>query len=386
MKKALAIILGLALLSSCTGQDENLPKESLQPQDDKTQDLLWDFSIKTMDEIRSKDNSFYSPMSLYLALDMLREGAQDKSLAELNELMGPKIDSKELLDYLSLEEEDSQNLLANSLWIQEGLNIKEDFNKTLEEDHGAQARNLNLSLQKSMDIINQWIIDNTRGRIDPQLQAQADMALYLVNTLYLKSPWQEPFYEDKNEEGIFKNQEEEIQVEFMKGYDSKELYYEDDSFQLARKSLKDGLEAYFIKPKKGLEELDYKEVLEKKEKMADHAINWTMPKIHLEKKMDLNPIVQKLGLNQIFNSDGQLGNISDSPLSVSLIEQLTDLLIEEEGIEAAAATIIGVRFASLPETLPEVDMSLDEPFGLLLVYKDLPLFMGEIYRPSFQES
>lgn len=392
MKKLLALLLSLLVLASCNGPDQPAKDEEpepqdqpakLEPEDEEAKDQLWDFSVKTMEEIRSSSNSFYSPMSLYLALDMLREGASDESLEELNQLMGSQIDPRALIDYLSLDEENSQSLIANSLWVQEGFKIKEDFQKKLEEDHGAQAENLDLSLQASMDLIRAWIKENTKGRIDPELSAEANMALYLVNTLYLKSTWMEPFYEENTKEGSFKGLEEELKVDFMEGTSDEELYFENDKFQLARKSLEGGLEAYFIKPKEmELKELSYKEILESMDEMTPHMINWTMPKVHLDYEMELNSTLQELGLETIFERDGKLGGISEEILNVSLIKQWSDLLIEEDGIEAAAATMIGVRMAMDPVEYPQVDMVLDSPYSVLILYKDLPLFMGEVYKPA----
>lgn len=383
MKKLFVFLLSLLVLTSCGNQEQAAVEEKLLPQDEKVVDQLWEFSINTMEELRSDSNRFYSPLSLYLALDMLREGATDESLDELNNLMGKPIDPKALIDYLSLDEEDSQSLIANSLWVQEDFEIKEDYQKKLEEDHGAKAENLDLRLQASMDRIRAWIKENTKGRIDPELSAQADMALYLVNTLYLKSPWMEPFFEENTKEGSFKGLEEEIKADFMQGTSDEELYFENERLQMARKSLGDGLEAYFIKPKDmELSKINYKEILEAKGQMTTHRINWTMPKLHLADEMELNGSLQELGLKTIFETDGKLGGISEEILSVSMIKQWSDLLIEEDGIEAAAATMIGVKMTAAPPDHPEVDMVLDGPYSVLIIYNDLPLFMGEVYRPA----
>ncbi len=98
--------------------------------------------------------------------------------------------------------------------------------------------------------------------------------------------------------------------------------------------------------------------------------------------MELTSTLKSLGVNSIFNEDGELYGISDEALSVSLIKQWTDFEMDEEGLEAAAATMIGIRTTSMPPQLEEVDMTLDKPFTLLITFRDIPLFLGDIYNPQ----
>lgn len=402
MKKKLSLLLSLILLGGCmpinpaTPAMEASPPPSLSYEDEDFQqrfdatapseealESLWDFSVKTFEPLRKEENRFYSPLSLYLALSMLEEGALEESLRELQGVLGQEVDIKALLEHLSYDTENMQVLIANSLWIQEDFSVKEDFREKLIKDHYASVYQLDLQKQESMDKISSWIAENTKDRIKPKLSPAEMVRLYLVNTLYLKSSWLESFNEEATKEDVFYGLDKEINHPFMHQEGDNELYVENEILQLARKTLRDGMEMYFVLPREGynLSDIDYESIPQLMKEMDSSRIKWTMPKIHIEDEMELTEVLRSLGVKQIFEEDGKLGNISDDPLQVSLIKQWTDLLVEEKGVEAAAATMIEIKDTSLPPEFPEVEMKLDRPFSLFITFRDLPLFFGDVYQP-----
>lgn len=402
MKKKLTILLSFILLVACSPIDSSSKShpapspaslsyeqedfaeryEATAPKDEAIENL-WDFSLKTFKPLRNEENRFYSPLSLYFALSMLEEGALDQSLKELTEVLGEEVDIKTLMEHLSYDTEAMQVLLANSLWVQEDYPVKEGYIEKLTQEHYASIYQVDLQKQESMDEISQWIAENTKDRIKPELSPAEMVRLYLVNTLYLNSHWQESFNEDNTREDTFFGAQKESSHPFMHLEKDNELYWENDDFQFARKSLQDEVEMYFILPKEGYElsNIDYDSIPQLMTQMQEHQINWSMPKIHIKDEIELNQVLRSLGVNQIFEEDGQLGNISEENLQVSLIKQWTDLLVEEKGVEAAAATLVEIKATSLPPELPEVDMKLDHPFSLFIVFRDIPLFFGDVYQP-----
>lgn len=403
MKKKLSLILlSLIILGGCVpisptpAASEATPTPSLSYEDDDFQERfeatapsakavedLWDFSLKTFKPLRKEANRFYSPLSLYFALSMLEEGALDESLIELEKVLGEEIDIKALMEHLSYDTEEMQVLLANSLWVQENYPVKTDFSEKLMKEHYASVYELDLQKQENMNKISAWIAENTKDRIKPELSVEDSIKLYLVNTLYLKAAWNETFNEDLTKDDIFHGISEEITHPFMNQKGDNELYLENDQMQLASKTLQDGMMMYFVLPKEGvdLSDIDYGSVPGLIEEMANNQINWMMPKIHIKDEIELTEVLRSLGVNQIFEEDGKLGNISDDPLQVSLIKQWSDLLVEEKGVEAAAATMIDIRATSAPPQSPEVEMKLDRPFSLFITFRDIPLFFGDVYQP-----
>lgn len=402
MKKILSLLLSLALISGCTPISpstkayEASPPPSLSYEDEDFQERLeatapsataleslWNFSLKTFKPLRAQDNRFYSPLSLYLALAMLEEGATDESLKELQDLMGDEVDVKALMEHLAYDTEAMQVLSANSLWVQENFSVNEAFSKKLTSDHYASVYELDLKTKASMDKISSWIAEKTKDRIKPELSVEESIRLYLVNTLYLKAPWTESFNPELTKEEPFHGIGATSNFPFMHQEGDDELYAEGETFKLARKSLYDGMAMYFVLPKEGysLSDVDMNQIPEKIKEMTTHKIAWSVPKLHIKDEMELTGVLKSLGVTTIFEEDGKLGKISDEVLSVSLIKQWSDLLLEEKGIEAAAATMIGVRATALPPEYPEAEMKLDRPFSLLITFRDVPLFFGDIYQP-----
>ncbi|KAM4045314.1 alpha-2-antiplasmin [Anomaloglossus baeobatrachus] len=101
-----------------------------------------------------------------------------------------------------------------------------------------------------------------------------------------------------------------------------------------------------------------------------------VPKLNLDFKLELSQVLSNLGLGQLF-SHPDLRGISDEPLCVSSVEHQSTLLLNEEGVEAAAAT------ASFM-TRSFSTFSINRPF-LFFLYDDitgLPLFTGYVRNPK----
>lgn len=346
---------------------------------DAALESLKKFSTKTYEALRKEDNSFYSPLSLYLALSMLKEGAQGESLKELSKLMGEAIDAQSLIEHLALNTEEAKVLPANSLWVQEDFSINKDYQDTLISKHYAAAYNRDLHKQETMDEISQWIYKKTKEKIKPDLEVDPEAALYLVNTLYLKAAWNTPFIKEATYQDIFHGIED-YKTDFMDQEESGE-YFEDEQYKLAERALNYDLKIYFILPKEGknLRDISYEKIFSDIEKTKDHFIKWSIPKVKMSEEMDLKKVLENLGIATIFSGRANFEKISKEQLFVSLIKQYTDLELDEDGVEAAAATIIGMTKGVAPTTT--VEMKLDHPFGMIIMHRNIPLFIGEVYNP-----
>lgn len=397
MKKYIASLLLGVLLLGCSPlapkvEEKEPPSLSYEDKDfsqryentkpsEKALASLQEFSTKTFEELRKKENSFYSPLSLYLALSMLKDGAQGKSLEELHALMGEPLDSKLLMEHLALNTPAAQVLLANSLWVQKDFPLLQDYEDTLIKDHYAMAYNRDLHQEKTMKEISQWISDKTKGKIKPQLEMNPDAMLYLINTLYLKTAWKDTFQKEATQESIFHGIED-YKMDFMH-QEASSMALENKQYKLALRSLQEGLEMYFVLPQENvdLKDLSYAEILSNLDKLHHARIKWSLPKVSLSTEKSLKETLMNLGVKEIFSHEANFENLSKEPLFVTLIKQFTDFSMDEEGVEAAAATIIGLEATSAP---PEeaMEMNLNRPFGLIILHRGVPLFMGEIYNPQ----
>jgi serpin B len=87
----------------------------------------------------------------------------------------------------------------------------------------------------------------------------------------------------------------------------------------------------------------------------------------------LNVALQKLGMVSMFGGEDTdfSGIHPTAPLAVSFVKQKTALKLNEEGSEAAAATIVGMDMLAPPagDILPPTPFILNRPFLLFIKEK-----------------
>ena len=136
MKRMICVVFACLLLAACTASPKGKPSSGLtDPIDPIDPSTLSDFQIPEIngyadfsDVLSAKlidgtQNRNLSPISVYLALAMVAEGANGDTQTELLSLLGVK-DLSELrgvcgamLEKLSVDTEDSTLTFANSLWM-----------------------------------------------------------------------------------------------------------------------------------------------------------------------------------------------------------------------------------------------------------------------------
>lgn len=80
----------------------------------------------------------------------------------------------------------------------------------------------------------------------------------------------------------------------------------------------------------------------------------------------------------MYELSGLLSNLTDISAYLSDVFQLSRVKVDEEGVEAAAVTILADE-GGIPEGDPEVCvMDLDRPFLFVVRSQDLPLFVGVV--------
>ena len=111
------------------------------------------------------------------------------------------------------------------------------------------------------------------------------------------------------------------------------------------------------------------------------VVNLSLPKFDAASQLDLKQDLQALGVTDVF--DGQASDFTllaeDSQgIFVSQVQHGARVAIDEEGVTAAAYTVMAEAGATLPPD-EEVDFVLDRPFLLAITGADgAPLFAGVV--------
>ena len=163
------------------------------------------FGFKLFSEILKQDskrNVFVSPTSVAIALSMTYNGASastQQAMAKALELQGMSLqDVNQGNDALkaSLENADPavQLSIANSLWAKQGIAFKPDFMQRNQDFYGAKVTELDFAKPDAPKIINNWVKENTRGKIDQVVQQiNPSDVLFLINAIYFKGKWTNEF-------------------------------------------------------------------------------------------------------------------------------------------------------------------------------------------------
>jgi serpin B len=106
------------------------------------------------------------------------------------------------------------------------------------------------------------------------------------------------------------------------------------------------------------------------------------PKVKLDTKVSLKPILAGLGMGVTFTSAADFTGLSKQACCIGLVEQAATLDIGEKGTVATAATAVGVE-ASAGRLIPH-EITFDRPYLLMVTAPATgePLFMARVTNPT----
>lgn len=328
------------------------------------------------------ENITVSPYSAGVAISMLTEGADGQTKVELdNALNGCLFRNTDLGNNDSLIIDS-----ANSVWLDDDFSVRNSYVNHLSKEYDALVTTLRFSDPETVKAINNWCSENTEGMIDNILDELTPQdVMVLINALYFKAPWQNPFDPSSTSSAVFHGSEGEVTVPFM----NQKLfcdYVEYEGNQMVRLPYKgDRYSMYILLPseKEGVQGLlpyitenGLKEVLSH---MSQARIKLSVPKFRTETGLSLVKTLESMGVRSVFSSAADLTGIAHGPLSVSDVIQKTVVDVDETGSEAAAVTAIRVRMTSARIDQDPV-MNVNRPFYYMIadMEHDRILFAGRI--------
>ena len=130
--------------------------------------------------------------------------------------------------------------LANSLWVDRELEIKDSYAGLLEENYYAPAYQVSFDEKETWEQMGRWISDHTEGVMEPELPMDSRTLLALINTLYYYGAWAEEFPASETEEEEFHREDGSTsRGEFMHVSVSDSAYREGDGWKTASLGIRD---------------------------------------------------------------------------------------------------------------------------------------------------
>ncbi|MTI65822.1 MAG: serpin family protein [Firmicutes bacterium] len=362
----LCMIIFIGLLSGCFNNSENLTydKEKI---DNSVVKRKGEFAFDIFKELNSADtnkNIFISPISISTALSMTYQGAKKTTKEAMAEgLRYEGIDKntlnetyKNLLIYLKQADSKVKIDINNSIWINKGEKIKEDFINANKDVFDAYIKSLDFSKKNSADKINGWISDSTNKKIEKMINPPIDpsVVMYLINAIYFNGDWAEGFDKDKTFETEFKLENKGIKKVSMMKRKGEVEYLEKDNYKAVRLPYGDGkLSMYCILPKEGkkLKELISKmntNMLENinKDIVKTDDVIIQIPRFKIEYGVKkLNDSLTKLGMGEAFEMDANFNGIREG-IFINKVLHKAVIEVNEKGSKAAGATVVEMKEAA----------------------------------------
>ncbi len=360
-------------------------------------------SIRLFDAITAdKKNAMFSPLSLNMALGLLEAGANGETKAQIDSYLQTENYTDFAAEYLKFVKryrteaggtkwgvtvQPAALEIANSLWADNALPLKNDYKQRIGGKFDAEIRNLDFAdAANALKEINGWVNEKTHEMIPSVLDnISPATAAVLVNTVYFESAWSidEWNIDENNKESFTLSDGTVKELPLMNT--SAYSYFENGRATAFGLPYRNGVEFIGILPKESgeftLESLDIPALL--KSETTEYDVSAVMPRLKFDTDFVLCDALCAAGLENIFDgSAADLSGISDMPLCVSEIIQKTSLELDEKGTKAAAVTA-DIMTGGAPVYKGTKTVRLDRPFAFMIYdsAKDQILFVGKVMDP-----
>lgn len=317
-----------------------------------------DFAFNLFRKTRTGASQIISPLSITYSLGMLNNGAAGQTQQEILQVLGFK-DVAALNEFcLKMQNEfltsrlvdGTKALLSNTIFVNQGLGwqLQDGFINKAKDYYFALPENRDFNDGRTLGAINQWASDHTDGMIQEVLNESdfdPSAVSYLLNALYFKGLWSNPFDAEMTQEEIFEGGNTVLMMQdtwFDLKYAENELYqmvwlpYGNKTYQME-----------IILPRKGKtldEVVEYLNGTNWQLEGQPTMVSVKLPRFDTDTEIDLKEILSALGMPSVFScEDADLSNLcmdnNGENLFISNMKQVAKIKLNEQGTIAAAVTI-----------------------------------------------
>jgi serpin B len=362
-------------------------------------------------------NLLLSPYSISQALAMTYAGAGGQTATQMAETLGFTLPQPVLHAVFAnlnadltargnaeANEEEGETAralrIADALWGEQSYPFNPVYTAQLRRYYGAglQPTDFANAPEDARGQINDWVADQTEDRIKnivPEGAITPDTRLVLANAIWFYGGWQETFSPDATEDGEFAlDGGATVTVPFMfqrahlpyargDGFEVIEFPYAGSSFTFTVILPDEGQFAAFE------EGLDAETLGTAIDRLASTDVRVYLPKFEFEFATSLAQTLQAMGMTDAFEPTradftGMVEGTPPAPLFIGNVLHKAFISVDENGTEAAAATVVITAEGAAPDETEPIDVRIDRPF--LFAIRDTQtgtlLFMGRVTNPS----
>lgn len=302
--------------------------------------------IQAAERAGAGENVCLSPLSLQIGLGILGNGLSDKACREMLDVMvGKDVQLDDLNNwYHALRnafEATHSVKLAGALWAQDGYPIDTTFIRKTRQYYDAEVGNLDFWRHGNMakDSICQWAYDHTYGSIrELTLPLTSITTLVTTNIIWFGQSWANAFIPSVSDTVLFTHTDGSTQPVAMMHKTAKYDHADCGTYQLV--SIPFDLHDFSMMialPKSGTSIADVMNTVNWSTKLRTKTVELSLPRFRLTSKNELKPILKSLGIEKALTET--LPRIHKD-LVVEFVNQDIALVVNEDGIEAAATTSV----------------------------------------------
>ena len=347
-----------------------------------------DFAVALTKKVGGmKKNFVVSPLSIQMAFAMLANGAEENTYKEITETVGMEgLDRNQLRKYarLMIEHYMTDNSasagkstptevlqIANSVWADYTLPLYKTYLTSSKSYFSAETYSIDFTADDAAQAVNGWVNEKTNGKIPSVVDDISNTVALLINTVYMKASWTAAFDSENNVKSNFCNSDGSAKECEMLHATRDIKYCAGDKYDVA--SLDLGNLTYtmnFILPHEDtdaetvLNGMDAETLSEVAKGMKSTYLDIEIPKFKVTSDLDMMETMREMGIKAAFNKKiADFGAMSPERLYVNKVKHNTYIDVNEEGVEAAAASTIGIGYTSPePDEREAIDFHIDRPF------------------------
>uniref|UniRef100_A0A4W2DSB9 Serpin B7 n=1 Tax=Bos indicus x Bos taurus TaxID=30522 RepID=A0A4W2DSB9_BOBOX len=348
--------------------------------------------FREMDSSQGGENVFFSSLSLFTALALVRLGARGDCASQIDK-PGLQSQLKRVLSDINTSHKDYDLSIANGLFAEKVSDIRKDYIECAKKLYNAKVERVDFTndVEDTRYKINKWIENETHGKIRDVFHEgtiSSSAVMVLVNAVYFKGKWESAFTKNQTQSCHFRSpkcpgkavammhQERKFNLSVIK----------DPSMQVLELRYHGGISMYIMLPDNDLSQIENKLTFQNlmdwtnPRKMKAQYVEVFLPQFKIEKNYEIKHYLEALGLTDIFDeSRADLSGIAaGGRLYVSKLMHKSYIEVTEEGTEATAATGSNIVEKQLPE--PSV-FRADHPFLFIIKKGDSILFSGKVSCP-----
>lgn len=364
-------------------------------------DVLDGFVRNVAPQLLSDDsgqNVVCSPLNLFEALSLLAETTDGETKSQILSLLETdetalRPAAQALLNANSIDDGVTTSVLANSVWLGNGLGYNEETLKLLAEEYYTSSFSGEFGSEDYDAALREWLNRQTKGMLKQQADNFAlpeTAVLCLASTVYFSARWQDEFNPSNNTSDIFHTPTGDVTAEFMhsKRYGA---FCWGERFQAYELSFSSecGGGVRFILPDEGVEINDllsdpelYDSLSSNRWKKTTYTqVELSLPKFDVSSDLELSDSLKALGVTDIFSENADFSPLLEDSAALSEVRHAVRVVVDEEGMQAAAFTAeVRNGWVQPPDTT--VEFTLDRPFIFVVESScGSTLFMGVVNNP-----